>query len=61
MFKISVDADACIGCAACTGVCDNFVMEDGKAIPVKSKVEEITCNQDAEGMCPVQAIKVEEV
>ncbi|MBW2998346.1 ferredoxin [Candidatus Woesearchaeota archaeon] len=59
MYKIKVDQEACVGCGACT-VCENFEMQnDGKARAIESEVEEIGCNQDAEDMCPVQAIKIE--
>ena len=59
-FKITVDKDACIGCAACVS-CDNFeIGDDGKAHAKNETVEEIGCNKEAEEVCPVDAIKVEE-
>ena len=60
MFKVAVDHEKCIGCSACTSVCDNFKVTDGKANPVKSEVEEAGCNSEAKDICPVGAITVEE-
>jgi ferredoxin len=60
MYKIKV-TDDCTGCELCVSTCDNFKMENDKAIPVSPEVAEIGCNQEAADMCPVEAIKVEEV
>ncbi|HLC89147.1 MAG TPA: ferredoxin [Candidatus Nanoarchaeia archaeon] len=60
-IKIKFDKEACIGCGACSSVCDNWVMEDDKARPKKidfSK-QELKSNKEAEEACPVQAIKIE--
>lgn len=59
VFKIKVDQETCIGCGACEAVCDNFKMVDGKSHPVKDKVNEIGCNNEAKDACPVGAISVE--
>ena len=59
-FKITVD-DTCVGCGACTAVCDNFEMDGAKAKPKEEQVEEIGCNQEAADACPQGSIKVEEV
>lgn len=63
-YKISVSED-CIGCAACISVCDNFRMNDkNKAEPIKriiSLIGLIECNKEASDLCPVQAIKIEEI
>lgn len=60
MYKVKVDKETCVGCGACT-MCENFEMDnDGKARPIKSEVEELGCNKEAEDLCPVQAITVEE-
>jgi len=59
MPKIKVDKKKCIGCGSCASICDNFVMQDGKAKVVKASVVEITCEKQAEKSCPVGAIKVE--
>lgn len=60
-FKITVDAEKCIGCGACTS-CDNFELkDDGKAHPKQSEVTEEGCNSEAADLCPVDAIKVEKI
>lgn len=62
MFKITQDREKCIGCGSCAAVCDNWEMrDDGKAYPKKTEVEEVGCNKEAEEICPVGCIKVEEV
>ncbi len=61
MFKIEVDNEKCIGCAACTAQCDNLIMEGDKAKPVKAEVNEVGCNKEAADLCPVQAIIIKEV
>ena len=59
VHKIVVDQDKCIGCGACTATCpDSFKMAGGKAKPIKSSVETLTCEKDAEAGCPVDAISV---
>lgn len=58
--KISVDKNKCIGCGACSATCPNFFkMKDGKAHAVKSEVKKLTCEKEAETVCPIGAIKVE--
>ena len=63
-FKIEVNKETCIGCGACTSICDNFevVEENGKYIakPKKSKVDELGTNKDADEICPVKAILISE-
>ena len=58
-FKIKVDAKKCIGCGSCTAVCSNFEMKDGKSYPVKDKVDKLSCEREAETICPVSAISIE--
>jgi ferredoxin len=57
--KISVDKEKCIGCGACVAVCSNFNLSNGKAIPKKAEVQELTCEEEARDGCPVGAIKIE--
>lgn len=59
-FKITVNQETCIGCGACTAVCDNFELVEGKAKPIKDSVEKASCNLDAKDTCPVDAILVQE-
>ncbi|MFC1742010.1 ferredoxin [Nanoarchaeota archaeon] len=61
-YKIEHDRDACIGCGACVNVCpDNWSMgDDGKSNCKNVELDELGCNQDAAGNCPVSCIKVVE-
>ncbi len=60
-YKITVDAEECIGCGACTAVCDNFEMNDENiAVPKEASVDELGDNQAAIDSCPKDCIKVEE-
>ena len=65
MYKITVDKTKCIGCGACVAQCpENFeIKNDGenKAYVKKAKVNELSCNKDAEEVCPVDAIKIEKI
>jgi|APSaa5957512622_1039677.scaffolds.fasta_scaffold343546_1 ferredoxin len=61
VFKIVVDADACIGCGACASACETgFKMEDNKSVPFKNEVVEISCHNEAVDVCPVNCIKITE-
>ena len=60
MYKISVTND-CIGCGACNGVCGLFEIVNGKSRHKKGKVEKLTCEKEAADLCPVSAIKIEQV
>jgi ferredoxin len=63
-FKISIDKETCIGCSACTSVCDNFEMIEGdeyKAKVKKEKIDNIGCNKEAAETCPVDAIKITKI
>jgi ferredoxin len=59
-YIIKQKRDICIGCGACESVCpENWkMMDDGKAKPVKTELDELGCNRDAEENCPVACIKI---
>ena len=57
MVKVIVDKEKCIGCGSCAAICRTFEMRDGKA-HVKKMPEKITCEKEAESICPVSAISV---
>lgn len=58
-FKIEIDREKCIGCAACEAICPNsFEMRGGKSWAKKARIEKLTCEKDAEAGCPVQVIRV---
>jgi ferredoxin len=60
-YKITVDADECIGCGACTAVSENFEMNDENiAVPKQEIVEDLGDNQSAADSCPKECIKIEE-
>lgn len=59
MAKLKVDKEKCIGCGACVSVCPKaFKLENGKAAAIKTDVKEVTCEKEAESMCPVGAISI---
>ena len=60
-YKVLVDMNACIGCGACTEVCDNFELIDGKSHVKQHEVKELGCNSKAEEACPANAISVKEI
>lgn len=59
-YKIIQNRGKCIGCGSCVTICpDNWQMdEDGKTSPLKTKLEELGCNQEAVRGCPVQCIRI---
>jgi ferredoxin len=62
-FKVEVDAETCIGCGACTASCpDSFTLKDTdkgrKAKATKPDVDELSCENEAAGICPVNAIHI---
>ncbi len=60
-FKIKFDREVCIGCQACTSVCDNWIRDGDKVKPKKLEISEneLKSNKEAEDICPVNAIKIE--
>jgi len=63
-MKVSVDQDACLGCAVCVDVCPDVfeTNADGKAeakVDVVPPELEQDC-RDAAEQCPESAIKIEE-
>ena len=61
MYTIKQEHGKCIGCGACVSLCDNWeIGKDGKAFPKKTTIpeNELKCNKDAEGSCPVQCIHI---
>jgi ferredoxin len=61
--KIVFNADACIGCGACTVQCPEnweLVEEKGmyKAKPKRMLLDDIGKNQEAKDICPVNAIDI---
>ena len=63
-MKVIVDADTCIGCSTCEGICPEvFEMTDDDKASVKldkipAEVED-ACREAADA-CPVEAISIEE-
>ncbi len=61
-FKIKVNQKTCIGCGSCSAICpESFEMQGDKAKEKKSKIEEITCEEDAKIACPTDSITVEKI
>jgi ferredoxin len=58
-YKISIDAEECIGCGACTAISDNFEMDGDKAVVKSATVKELGTNQEAADGCPKGCIKIE--
>jgi len=59
-YIIEFKREECLGCGACT-TCDNWELkDDGKAMPIKTELDEIACNKEAEEICPANIIKVVE-
>lgn len=56
--RIKFDKEGCIGCGACAAQCDNWIMKNRKAYPRKTELKEKGCNEIAEEVCPVNAIKI---
>ena len=56
---VSVKKETCIGCGACSSVCEQvFEMKDGKAHVKKGQEKsKLPCVKEAAESCPVNAIK----
>ncbi len=59
-YKLEIDSATCIGCAACSAVCDNWEMNGDKAVPKVADVDDVGCNKDAAENCPVTCIHITE-
>ncbi len=66
-MKVSIDKETCIGCGSCVAICpDCFEMgEDNKAVLKDGGNtcdcgDNCDCLKEAEEICPVDAIKIEE-
>jgi ferredoxin len=63
-YKIEINHDDCIGCAACTAISHNWEMKDingeEKAKPKKQEFddEDLETNKEVAESCPVEAIKI---
>ena len=62
-FEVKNDQEECIACGACASICeDNWEIPEGeKARPIKTRVNEIGCNQEAADSCPVSCITIKKV
>ena len=58
-FKITVDKEACIGCAACTANGRFDMNDENKAVPKETSVDDAAGYKEDADICPVNAIKVE--
>jgi ferredoxin len=59
-YKITQDHDKCIGCGSCVAVCpENWKFgNDGKAVPIKTEIKDLGCNNEAADACPVKIIHI---
>lgn len=57
-IKIKFNKGVCIGCGACTSVCDNWIVDGDKVKLKKTTIseKELKSNKEAEDICPVDAI-----
>jgi len=60
-FVIKFEREKCIGCGSCAAVCPvNWELkDDGKAMPINTELENMSCNQTAAEICPAQCIHVQ--
>ena len=63
-MKVKVNQDACIGCGACEGICENVFMINDEGLSVAKtaevKDEDKEDVKEAAECCPTGAIEVEE-
>ena len=62
-MMIIIDEETCIGCGQCEEVCpDVFKLEDEKAVVILDEIppDLKDCCQEAEEICPVSAITIED-
>ncbi len=60
-MKVKIDTETCIGCGACVAACEDvFELKDGKAVAKQAETDK-ECEKEAADICPVEAIKIEEV
>ena len=61
-FEINFNKETFINCGACASVCDNWIMEGIEVRPKEIIIseEELKSNKEAEDICPVKAIKIEQ-
>lgn len=59
-YKVEIDRKKCIGCGACTSICKNFEITNGKSRAKKTIIDEkdVGAHKDAANVCPVFAIKI---
>ena len=62
-YKIELNEKTCIGCKACTVVCENFIPDGDKAKVVNETIEqsEFKINKEAEEACPVKCITITKI